>query len=275
MPIKKEVTIGDCRLIQGDCLEVMPLLGKVDMVLVDPPYGTTACKWDSIIPLEQMWAQLKEITEPTAAIVMTASQPFTTKLIASNYDMFKYCWVWEKSRPTGMATSSFMPMKYHEDVCVFVRAGKPIFNKQLADRSAAGKARATSPLQGSTRKSNHTNMGDQVPKMYHPTKVNPKSIVVIGSGVAAGKQHPTQKPVALMAYFINTYTNTGDTVLDFTMGSASTLVACAKMGRAGIGIELDPDYFEIACERVRKAYESPDMFIEAAKVKPEQSDFKL
>ena len=226
-------------LMKGDCLERMKEIesGSIDMVLTDPPYGTTACKWDSIIPLEPMWEQLKRVIKPNGAIVMTASQPFTTTLIASNMKMFKYCWVWDKKRVSNPQLAKYQPLKHHEDVVVFSNGGgkTPYFPQGLVDCEKV-------------RKKDSSNLGHCVRKGYTQTKTNyPKSIQTFSfeSGL-----HPTQKPVALMEYLIKTYTNEGETVLDFTMGSGTTGVACKNLNRSFIGIEMDDKYFEIAKERI-------------------------
>ena len=246
------------RLILGDCLEVMRDIpdGSVDMVLADPPYGTTACKWDSVIPFEPMWEQLKRVTKKNGAIVMTASQPFTSALIMSNVGMFKYCWVWEKSRPTGHVNAKNKPMKSHEDVVVFSHgttvhasqsSNRMTYNAQgLVDvslvkkatpgRVAAGRGSAVSP-RPSTQKDHH-----QAQSNY------PRTVIKINSESRVA--HPTQKPVALMEYLIKTYTNEGETVLDFTMGSGTTCVAAKNLDRDFIGIEMDETYFNIAKARI-------------------------
>jgi site-specific DNA-methyltransferase (adenine-specific) len=238
------------QLYQGDCLEVMKSIpdGSVDMVLMDPPYGTTACKWDSVIPLESMWEQLKRIIKPNGAIVMTASQPFTTTLIASNMKMFKYCWVWEKTMATGGLLAKSRPMKAHEDISVFYNK-QPTYNQQRGDGEAY--SRKEGVKKGSV-------IGDK--EGGYVTKSNggrcPRSVVKIANP-NAGSLHPTQKPVALMEYLIKTYTNEGETVLDFTMGSGTTGVACVNTGRKFIGIELDEDYFEIAKSRINPPTKKP------------------
>jgi site-specific DNA-methyltransferase (adenine-specific) len=230
-------------LIQGDCLEEMKDIANnsVDMVLADPPYGTTACKWDSIIPLEPMWEQLKRIIKPNGAIVMTASQPFTTTLISSNMKMFKYCWVWEKQKVTGFYNARRMPLKSVEDICVF-GVGKLTYNPQgltacniknsRRNKAVGGVYGAVSDADYFTKEGNFPR---QVLKIAHITH---KQI------------HPTQKPVALMEYLIKTYTNEGETVLDFTMGSGTTGVAAKNLNRSFIGIELDETYFNIAKDRI-------------------------
>ena len=252
-PIKNDVTIGDCRLILGDCLEVMPLLGKVDMVLTDPPYGTTACKWDSVIPLAPMWEQLKRITKKNGAIVMTASQPFTGVLVCSNLRGFKHEWIWEKNRGSNFGAAKYQPLKEHESVLVFSRDGGRVNYYPIKEpRKGGGADRVKYKFNASnTGKREAYNGFLEVRKDHKGATLRyPSSIQKHNTQVGL---HPTQKPVALMEYLIKTYTNEGDTVLDFTMGSGTTLVACANLGRKGIGIELDPDYFEIARKRVEQA----------------------
>jgi site-specific DNA-methyltransferase (adenine-specific) len=242
-------------LRKGDCLEIMKGIpdGSIDAIITDPPYGTTACKWDSVIDFDLMWEQLYRIIKPNGAIVLFGSEPFSSALRMSNIKNYKYDWVWEKSMPTGMATSSFMPMKYHEIISVFVNKGKPTFNKILAERNKSGLGRAKYKMQGSSHLSNHVNMVKQNPTQYNPTKVNPKTVLKFKSvpnTPKGSKLHSTQKPVALMEYLIKTYTNENETVLDFTMGSGSTGVAAKNLNRKFIGIEQDEKYFDIATERI-------------------------
>ncbi len=233
-------------LMKGDCLERMKEIesSSVDMVLTDPPYGTTACKWDSIVPLEPMWEQLKRIIKPNGAVVMTASQPFTTTLIASNMKMFKYCWVWDKKIPSGMSYARYQPMRQHEDIVVFCE-GRTAYNAQ--------KVKRTKPIKsGGINKSltAPNTMESSFKKTYH--EKNPVTIIQFDK-VRKGSQHPTQKPVALMEYLIKTYTNEGETVLDFTMGSGTTGVACKNLNRKFIGIEKDTSYYKIAVDRINNA----------------------
>jgi len=242
-------------LINDDCLNAMAKLPdkSIDFILTDPPYGTTACKWDSVIPFEPMWNQLKRVIKDNGCIALFGSEPFSSHLRLSNLDWFKYDWIWEKSMPSGMATSSFMPMKYHEIISVFVNRGKPTFNKQLAQRNKISLNRAKYKVQGSGNLSNHIALDQQPPTQYNPTKVNPKTVLKFKSvpnTPKGSKLHSTQKPVALLEYLIKTYTNENDTVLDFTMGSGSTGVACKNTNRDFIGIELNKDYFAIAKERI-------------------------
>ena len=246
------------KLYKGDCLEVMKSIPKqsIDAIITDPPYGTTQCKWDSVIDFKLMWEQLNRIIKPNGAIVLFGSEPFSSSLRMSNIKNYKYDWVWEKSMPTGMAQSSYMPMKYHETISIFVNKGKPTFNKQLAKRSQGSIERARYKLQGSTNKSKHINMGKQEATYYNTTKVNPKTVLKFKSvpnTPKGSKKHPTQKPLPLMEYLIKTYTNENETILDFTMGSGSTGVACVNTNRDFIGIELDTNYFQIAKKRIQQA----------------------
>ena len=247
--------------MQGDCLERMKEIpdGSVDMVLTDPPYGTTACKWDSIIPLEPMWEQLKRVIKPNGAIVMTASQPFTTTLISSNMKMFKYCWVWQKTRPSGFIHAKNKPLKDHEDVCVW-SSGTTVHYSQ-------SKKRMTYRPQGLKDCGEYTYRPNRDKKINNGTvgsrPSHIKGWVQEKTGYPRTVQkfpnpnnkasHPTQKPVALMEYLIKTYTHEGETVLDFTMGSGTTGVACKNLNRGFIGIELDEKYFKIAEERISSA----------------------
>ena len=232
----------------GDCLDVMQGIpdGSVDMVMTDPPFGTTACKWDSVIPFEPMWAQLTRIVKPNGAIVLTASQPFTSALVMSNVGMFKYCWVWDKVTARGHLVAKIRPMAQHEDVIVFGK-GRVTYNPQmvLMDKPQKGKSMESSRTEIMGGKTTGTS------ETIIRTHKYPKTIQTFGN---RGKSiHPTQKPVALMEYMIRTYTNPGETVLDFTCGSGTTGVAAANTGRRFIGIEMDADYFTVAQARIRTA----------------------
>lgn len=235
------------QLMHGDCLELMKQIpdGSVDMILCDLPYGTTACDWDAIIPLDELWCEYKRVIKQNKAIVLTACQPFTSRLISSNFDAFKYEWIWRKSRATGFLQSKFMPMKNHENICVFCFSGKPTFNPQKTDghkptNSAIGYGH--SPTFGSSKLRVYCG-GD--------TTRNP---VTVQDFKSERGLHPTQKPVSMMEYLINTYSNAGDVVLDNCMGSGTTGVACANTGRRFIGIEKDDGYFEIAKQRIEQAH---------------------
>ena len=231
-------------LIHGDCLEEMPKIpdGSIDLILTDPPYGTTSCKWDSVIDLGLMWEQLKRIIKPNGAIVLTASQPFTTTLISSNIGMFRYCWVWNKDRPSGSLNANRMPLKYHEDITIFY-SKLPTYNPQMTKGIFQDKG---GPSRGIL-------YGESKEKRYKSDTYYPRSIQTFkGCHNQTGKVHPTQKPVALMEYLIKTYTNEGDKVLDFTMGSGTTGEACKQLGRDFIGIEKEEEYYNIATKRIKE-----------------------
>lgn len=231
-------------LMCGDCLKLMKDIpdGIVDMVLADPPYGTTQCRWDSVIPFEPMWEQLKRVTKTNGAIIMTASQPFTSVLGMSNLPNLRYSWVWKKSAPTGHLNAKRMPMSDFEDIMVFYQS-QPTYNPQgLLPLGKLTKRGGNGSCYGSSGKENFQKFTNY-----------PRRVLNIAS---EGKTvHPTQKPVALMEYLIKTYTNKGDTVLDFTMGSGTTGVAAKKLGRGFIGIELDETYFQIARGRIERQLE--------------------
>jgi len=241
------------KLINGDCLlEMQEIPSKsIDMVLADPPYGTTACKWDSVLPLEFMWHELKRVTKDNGAIVMTASQPFTTTLIASNMKMFKYCWVWIKTRATGHLNAKKRPMKSTEDIVVFY-ADKTTYNPQglvyksvkvmnSKSHSLRGKDNKTSTVSGGIRHEEYTQEYTNYPRQHLEVASESKPV------------HPTQKPLALMEYLIKTYTNEGETVLDFTMGRGTTGVAAKRLNMNFVGIEPDHHYFNIAKERISES----------------------
>ncbi len=241
------------KLIHGDCLQEMNQIPdhSVDMILADPPYGTTACKWDSIIPLGPMWFHLKRVIKKNGAIVMTASQPFTTTLIASNMKMFKYCWVWNKRRPSNPMLAKRQCLKVHEDIIVFY-SKFGTYNPQGVFETD-GKPRG-----GTAPSKTDLGFGKGAKKVYKQTRSGyPKSIIEIGTDNTKNV-HPTQKPVALMEYLIKTYTNEGETVLDFSMGSGTTGVAAVNTGRDFIGIELDEKYYNIAKGRIEGAITRPE-----------------
>lgn len=224
--------------------------GCVDLVLADPPYGTTACKWDSVIPLGPMWEQLKRAIKPNGIVALCASQPFTSVLTVSNVEMFRHEWVWIKNRGSNFANTVREPMKEHEVVLIFSQ-GKWVYNRQMQERTGGGLDRAKYAVEHNA----------QARETYRQFEGRPKHTIsdlrVPSSwqkfNIASGKEktkHPTQKPVALMEYMIRTYSHEGDTVLDFTMGSGTTGVAAKKLNRHFIGIEKDPTYFKIAKERI-------------------------
>lgn len=238
--------------MMGDCLECMAEIepGSVDLVLTDPPYGTTACKWDAVIPFEPMWAAVKRVLKPNGAAVFTASQPFTSALVMSNPTMFAYEWVWVKTKITGVLNAKRMPVRQHEQVLVFSR------NKATGTYNAQGLERVDIKRHDKVSHSSD-NYGKRGGKDYVQEWTNwPRDVLNIPS--EGGTVHPTQKPVALMEYLIRTYTNEGEVVLDFTMGSGTTGVAAMNTGRRFIGIERDEKYFEIACKRIEDALEAAD-----------------
>ncbi len=249
------------RLILGDCLEEMAKLpnASIDAVICDEPYGTTACKWDTVIPFVPMWAQLKRLAKQKAAIVLFGSQPFTSALVMSNPEMFKYEWIWEKNQPSGMATANHIPMKYHENICVFCHSGTN-YNKQKTERVWKSALPKTYKRRAHPDKHGlNDTIGDW--KDFDTQNKNPSSVLKFDvTPRAAGTLHPTQKPIALMEYLVKTYTNEGDTVLDFAMGSGTTGVACVNTGRNFIGIERDGGYFAIAQKRISDAIAQKAMF---------------
>ena len=238
-----DVKTNNVWLMKGDCLERMKEIpdGSVDLILTDPPYGTTACKWDSVIDLPLMWEQLKRIVKPNGAIVMTASQPFTSLLVCSNLKMFKYTMHWKKA-PIGFLNSKKRPLINIEDLVIF--SGKTYNPQGLLDCSKKikrGKQSVSVGHDGGRLR------GDPYTQKYtnYPTQL----IEFKGERGL----HPTQKPVALMEYLIKTYTNENETVLDFTFGSGTTGVACMNTNRKFIGIEMDDHYFDIGTKRILEA----------------------
>ena len=227
-------------LFNDDCLKVLPTIpdNSIDLVLTDPPYGTTRNKWDSIIPLDKMWIELKRISKQDCAITLFSQNPFSAVLVSSNLDMFKYNWIWQKPQGTGHLNSKKYPLKDHEDICVF--SLKPHkYNPQMSEgKPYKIKSGRASSNYGSQVQVITDNQGLRYPK------------TILNFSPDKNKIHPTQKPVALLEYLIKTYTNENDTVLDFTMGSGSTGVACKNLNRDFIGIELDQEYFKIAKERI-------------------------
>jgi site-specific DNA-methyltransferase (adenine-specific) len=243
-------------LILGDCLEKMKNIPdcSLDMILCDLPYGTTACKWDAVIPFEPLWAAYRRVCKPNAAIVLTASQPFTSALVMSNVSMFRYQWVWESNRAPNFVFGNKQPLKKHEDICVFYEK-QPTYTPQkitnpkgIEKRSLYAPSATVTGLEVSSGAPKKARFGAS----YEPDKLLPKSVIYFPK--EHRPVHPTQKPVALMEYLIRTYTNDDQTVLENTMGSGTTGVACANTGRKFIGIERDPTYFNIASKRISEAF---------------------
>jgi site-specific DNA-methyltransferase (adenine-specific) len=244
-----DLEIGGATLLLGDCLELMKRLpdASVDMILCDLPYGTTSCQWDSILPFDRLWAEYLRIAKPNAAIVLTASQPFTSALIMSRADIFKYSWSWVKTNCSGFANAKKQPLRSFEDVAVFYRKQRTYSPQGVVrlekDRD---RTRATGEFMGKT--------GFRDGYVQEFTNY-PKNILNIASERGL---HPTQKPVALMEYLIRTYTNEGDVVLDNCMGSGTTGVACSNAGRRFVGMERDVNYFKTASDRIHAAYAIPE-----------------
>lgn len=251
------------KLYKGDCLEIMPTLeaGSVDAIITDLPYGTTDLKWDSIIPLAPMWEQVKRILKSNGVFVSTASQPFTSILGASNASWLSYEWIWRKNKVTGAFNAKFIPLKEHENILVFSPA--PARSNQFSDfkftYNPQGIKQDMSRQQGKRTVSAMNNLRGNVSKTYTKTHSSyPTSVLEFDKD--EDYVHPTQKPVALYEYLINTYTNFGETVLDITMGSGTTIIAAIRTGRKSIGIERDPKYFSIAEKRIKQAAQQPALF---------------
>lgn len=234
------------RLFMGDCLDVMKRIpdGSVDMIAADLPYGTTACKWDTVIPFAPLWMHYKRIIKSSGAIVLTASQPFTSVLVMSNPKWFRYTWVWDKvNRITGFLDAKKRPLRRLEDVCIFYRES-PTYNPQMVN----GK-----PYDSSSGKSTTKNYGKfQRVRTICNGQRYPQDLLQIKADNRGkeGRIHSTQKPIALFEYLIRTYTNAGETVLDNTMGSGTTIIAALNTGRKAIGIEKDAKIFETAFDRI-------------------------
>jgi len=232
-------------LWHGECIDRMAAIrtGTIDMVMCDPPYGVTECPWDAVIPFRSMWYALKRVTKKDGAIVMTSSQPFTTSLCWSNIEMFKQALVWKKDRATGFLNANRMHMRNHEDICVFYR-DLPVYNPQFGEGAAYNSS--TAPNQPGLV---YGEYGTQYIKRVGVTERFPLSVIEVPVERTHGN-HPTQKPVALMEYLIKTFSRRGETVLDFTMGSGTTGVACKMCDRNFIGIEKDEGYFKTCIQRV-------------------------
>lgn len=240
----------DLRL--GDCLEVMKTIedNLIDLILADLPYGTTECKWDSIIPLNELWEQYKRILKKTGCIVLTGTQPFTTKLISSNYEMFKYELIWDKVLPTGFANAKYQPMKQHENILVFAN-GKTTYNPQKIKRDKPRKYNRThKKYEGSENLKGGHDGKDRVLEYYEP-----RSIQKFSNANQKKKVHQTQKPLPLFEMLVKTYSNEREIVLDNTIGSGTTAIACINTNRNCIGIEKDVDIYNIAKKRVEEKKE--------------------
>ena len=248
----KDVVTEKYTLLFGDCLERMKEIpdGSVDLILTDPPYGTTACKWDSVIPFESMWEELKRIIKPNGAIVLFGSEPFSSALRMSNIKQYKYDWVWDKVTAKGHLVAKIRPMQQIENICVF-GDGKITYYPIMVERDKPRKDvdveySRTEIMGGKTTKPQSKIVRD---KKY------PKNLLTFSNASQKDKLHPTQKPVALLEYLIKTYTQENETVLDFTMGSGSTIVAAINTKRKSIGVEMDENYFNVATDRINQVQE--------------------
>jgi len=243
--------MSDVKLYLGDCLEILPTLeaGSVDAIITDIPYGTTACSWDVVIPFEPMWREVKRILKSRGVFVTTASQPFTSRLVISNLDWFKYEWIWEKDRVTGALLAKIHPLKAHENILIFSKNGH-IYNPQKTTGHPKSHKRGknSKPPRALSLSIDLIGQNDCSTSRYPRTiqKFNVPNHGEMGL-------HPTQKPIKLYEYLVHTYTNISDNVLDIAMGSGTTGVACVQTNRNFIGIEIEPKYFEIAEKRIKEA----------------------
>jgi len=255
---------GKKEILLGDCLELMKNIpnGSIDMILCDLPYGTTACKWDTIIPFGKLWEQYERVIKSNGAIVLTASQPFTTDLINSNRDWFKYEWIWHKNKTTGIFNAKKQPMRNHENILIFYKS-QPVYNPIMQKRTPNSHTKGeqihlnNGIYSGSTTTSKKISKGDLC---YPKTVQFFKSVHTIGKNKT---EHPTQKPIALFEYLIKTYTNENDLVLDNTAGSGTTAIACLNTNRQFIVMEKEQKYYDIILKRVgdfNKKFEPQTLF---------------
>lgn len=245
----EHVIIDNAVLFNNDCFNIFPEIKdkSIDMILCDLPYGTTACKWDTILPFDKLWEQYERIIKDNGAIVLTASQPFTSVLVASNLKMFKYEWIWEKSRPTGVLNAKRQPLRIKEDILVFYKK-QSVYNPQgliKVNKYVGTGATKANQTGNATGKITQTTDGKYLQEYGN----YPNNIIKIAS--ESKTVHPTQKPVALMGYLIKTYTNENELVLDNCFGSNTTGVACKNLNRKYIGVEMDKNYFEIGVKRLK------------------------
>lgn len=242
------------KLYNECCFEALDKIedDSVDLLLTDLPYGTTNCKWDSPLPLDRLWVHYNRICKTNAAMIFTAAQPFTSALVMSNPKNFKYSWVWEKSKATGYLNAKKMPMRAHEDICVFYRK-PPIYNPQKWQSTPYNKGTAHRPTDVYGKQTTTTVKNDSGMRY-------PRSVQYFKTAESEGKSiHPTQKPVSLMSYLIETYTNPGQVVLDNVMGVGTTGIAAVKTGRHFIGMEIDEEYFSVAEKRISEAVSFVDI----------------
>lgn len=245
------------KLIQGDCLKVMQDIpdNKIDMILCDLPYGTTACKWDTVISFEPLWEQYNRIIKNNGAIVLFGSEPFSSKLRMSNLKMYKYDLIWEKERPTNIFTIKYQFGKVHENISVFYKK-LPTYNPQMETSIQPNnndKRKNKSQISKMNSIETKHNTISKISDEYNPKLRYPRDVLKFSRGTRRGTYHPTQKPIPLLEYLIKTYTNEGEIVLDNCMGSGTTGVAAINTNRKFIGIELDGNYYDIAENRIIEA----------------------
>jgi DNA modification methylase len=252
------------QLFKGDCLEVMKLIpdASIDAIITDPPYGTTACKWDSVIPFDLMWEQLNRIIKPNGVIVLFGIEPFSSALRISNIKNYKYDWKWVKQIPSNYLNAKKQPLRSYEDVCVFYKS-QPIYNPILTDKPTSHIRKNSIDIKvknngviGRVKENYRRNEFRKIPL----DKNYPNNVLNIDIMAKNKRIHPTQKPVSLIEYLIKTYTNENETVLDFTMGSGTTGVACKNLNRKFIGIEMDDKYFELAKNRIENHVVVKELF---------------
>ncbi len=242
------------RVTQGDCLEIMRQIPdkSVDMILCDLPYGTTACAWDSIIPYDELWSQYNRVIKDGGAVVLTASQPFSSALVSSNIKNFKHEWIWQKEKGVGFQIAKYRPMQEHEHVLVFERKGKRVnYTPIMEEREKPITSNGASSKSGSSPLA-HLSKEKRVYTHKYPTSIKKFAR-------DSNKLHPTQKPVALFEYLIRTYTKEGEIVLDNCLGSGTTAVAAIKTGRQFIGIERESEYVAIANQRIADALQAKEV----------------
>ena len=241
-PLLHIADVSGSALFQGDCLDIMPLIPdkSVQLILADLPYGTTRAKWDSVLDLNKLWAEYERVMTDNCAVILFGSQPFTSDLIYSNKKLFKYSLVWDKKMKVGMMNCKRMPLRQHEDICVFYRK-QSAYNPQMTKgRMRNKKIQPTKKFEVYGQITPIDNFNDD----YYPS-----SILEFSNANQKVKTHTTQKPLELMKYLISTYSNENDMVLDNTMGSGTTCLAAKELNRKFIGIEKEPKYYEIACQR--------------------------
>ena len=258
----------DNKLFNGNCIEVMKELPDnfVDLILTDLPYGVLnkRTEWDNRIPYDKMWEQVYRISKENAPFITTSKQPFTSEFILSNLKNFRYCWIWEKSKSTGYLNSKKMPLVAHEEVVIFYKK-MPTYNPQMTKGDPYDKGTAVRDTTHYTEQKNPIHVKNEDGTRY------PRSVIYFKTAEDEGKLHPTQKPVKLFEYFINTYSNEGDVVFDITMGSGTTGMACRNTNRNFIGIEKNKEYFKVAQERIKNGMNCHERLI----VGPRPSCFRI